>query len=80
MEGVALVMMETSNNFNDIMRMPVTVYLSIVKHIRMKQLLEIPEWREKYSQEKYKTALKEKRAVLKTTCNIKEISAFGRDL
>lgn len=48
MENITLVMTETSNTYRDIMQMPYAAFLSIIKHIRINQLMQNPEWRDAY--------------------------------
>ena len=48
-----LVSMETHNSYHDIMRMPYSAFLGYIKQIRLRQLMQNPEWREAYLKWQY---------------------------
>jgi hypothetical protein len=58
MEGVTLIMQNTSNSFSDVMKMPYSCYLETIKQVRLNQLLQDEEWRKEYIQYKYKIEYK----------------------
>lgn len=43
-------MMEASIAYDQIMKMPYAAFLGVIKHIRMTQLMQNPDWREGYLQ------------------------------
>lgn len=80
MENITLVMMETSNSFDDIMRMPYTAFLSIVKHIRLNQLMQNPEWRDAYLKWQVKEAYKNGNIIKQTKTDLQGLIAMQSGL
>ncbi|MDO5410837.1 MAG: hypothetical protein Q4F21_10350 [Lachnospiraceae bacterium] len=58
MESVTLLMENTNSSYEDIMKMPFTVFQATLKHFKIGRLMQNKEWREAYFKEKYKEELK----------------------
>lgn len=80
MENIAYIMKNSGHTYYDIMKMPYAVVLSMVKHFRLQELLQIPEWREEYYKQKYINGLKEGKIKKQTKCDINALRAFGGSL
>ena len=76
MENITLVTMRTSNNFKDVMKMPIGVFLSTVKHIRMSDLMKNPEWREAYLKQESIKAIKSGKVIKQTKIDLQGLLAL----
>lgn len=57
MEGIVIVSKETNNSYENVLNMSFLAFQSFLKHIKIHNNISIPEWREKYLQEKYKISV-----------------------
>lgn len=80
MENITFVMMNSSNSFEQIMQMKYGAFLSIIKHIRLNQLMQNPEWCDAYHKYQYREALKEGKVVKHTKMDLDGLIAFQSSL
>ena len=69
-------MMETSNSFEQIMRMKYGAFLAIIKQIRMHYLMQNPEWREGYLKWQYQEAYNNGNIVKQTKPDLQGLLAL----
>lgn len=76
MESITLVMQQTANSFNDVMKMPYSCFLQTVKQIRLNNLLQDEEWRKEYIKWKYKVEYKNGNIEEKQTPDLVGLRSF----
>jgi hypothetical protein len=76
MESITLVMQQTANSFNDVMKMPYSCFLQTVKQIRLNSLLQDEEWRKEYIKWKYKVEYKNGNIEEKQTPDLVGLRSF----
>ncbi len=80
MESITIVMMKTANTFEDIMKMRIGTLLSIIKHLKMSDLMQNPEWREAYEKYQYQQAYKTNKIEKKTKIDLQGLIALQAGL
>lgn len=80
MENITFVMTKTANSFNDIMKMPIVTLFSIIKNIRIEELMQNQEWREKYLKLKIQENYKSGKIQRNTKCDLNGLEAFTKNL
>ena len=80
MENMTYVMMNTSHTYEDIMKMPIVAFLSILKNIQKHELMQNPEWRKKYMEYQIKEKYEQSNTVKNTDLDINALKSFMSSL
>lgn len=80
MENITLVMMETSNSFEQVMQMKLGVFLGTIKQIKMHYLMQNPEWRKAYLKHQAVEALKSGKIAKQTQVDLQGLMSLQSSL
>jgi hypothetical protein len=80
MESITIVMMRTSNTFEDCMKMRIGTLLSIIRNIRLNDLMQNQEWRDAYLKYQYKKAYEKNKIVKQTEIDLQKLIDLQKKL
>lgn len=73
-------MMETSNTYEDCMRMPIAVFLNTIKHIQISQLMQNEKWREAYLNKLAEERVLKNKGIAKSKMDMAGLKSFAQKL
>ena len=75
-----MVMMRTANSYQDVLSMPLSVFIATIKQIRITDLSENPDWRKAYLEQRAQELIEKRKPALAKKLDIQGVQGLIESL